>query len=162
VAGRILFNRSISGGSGSLATCSQMAPRAVYEQLGGFDEQFRRAEDTDFCLRLALAGGHFVGINEPLVVQSITYGSDKSLANERFYTLKLYEKHRMALGGRYEFDHGWIEAKYDLLSGQKGLFLRRLGKLAVQHPFMTLHRAFLALPNIGYNKIFSQFYNHKP
>lgn len=156
VAEHILFNRPVRGGGGSLATCSQMARTQTYRALGGFDESFRRCEDTEFCLRQALANGHFVGLAEALVTQTITLASDKKLAEERFYTLRLYEKHRALLEEkkRYDFDRAWIGAKFDFLGGNKKRFILQLCALAALHPFLTTQRFYFALPNIGYNIAF--------
>jgi GT2 family glycosyltransferase len=160
MAAHILFNRPVRGGSGSLATCAQMARTQTYRTLGGFDETFRRYEDTEFCLRLALAGGHFAGLAEPLVTQTMTLASDKKLAEERFYALMLYEKHRALLEEkhRYDFDRAWIGAKFDFLGGDRKRFILQLCALAAHHPFLTAQRLFFALPNIGYNIAFRKLH----
>ena len=160
VAAHILFNRPVRGGSGSLATCAQMARTQMYREMGGFDESFRRYEDTEFCLRLALAGGHFAGLAEPLVTQTMTLASDKKLTEERFYALKLYEKHRPQLEeeNRYDFDRAWIGAKFDFLGGDRKRFILQLCALAAHHPFLTAQRLFFALPNIGYNIAFRKLH----
>ena len=72
VARRILLGVPLEDGYGACPCCSQMARLSTYRLVGGFDPQLRRGEDTDFNIRLALAGGHFVGIGQPLVVQSMT------------------------------------------------------------------------------------------
>ena len=164
VAGHILFNSPVRGGAGSLATCSQMARMQTYRALGGFDESFRRYEDTEFCLRLALAGGHFAGLAEPLVTQAITLASDKKMAEEHFYALKLYEKHRPLLEekNRYAFNREWIDAKFDFLGGDRKRFTRRLCVLAMHHPFLTAQRLYFALPNIRYNFAFSKLHAGRP
>jgi glycosyltransferase involved in cell wall biosynthesis len=160
VADHILFNRPVRGGGGSLATCAQMARTQTYRTLGGFDETFRRYEDTEFCLHLALAGGHFAGLAEPLVTQTMTLASDKKLAEERFYALMLYEKHRALLEEkhRYDFDRAWIGAKFDFLGGDRKRFILQLCALAAHHPFLTAQRLCFALPNIGYNIAFRKLH----
>ena len=77
VANRILLGTRLDDGYGACPTCSQMARIGTYRAVGGFDPQLRRGEDTDFAIRLALAGGHFVGIAEPLVTQWMTRTSGK-------------------------------------------------------------------------------------
>ena len=58
-----------------------MARLSIFHQFEGFDPAFRRGSDTDFVIRLAKGGGHFVGIAAPLVVQTMTKTSDKGLAD---------------------------------------------------------------------------------
>lgn len=164
VAEHILFNSPIPGGNGSIATCSQMARTQVYRALGGFDESFRRCEDTEFCLRLAITGGYFAGIAAPLVMQTMTLGSDKKMEEEHFYTLRLFEKHKALLEEkkRYHFDWEWIDAKFDFLSGRKEKFARRIFRLAIRHPFLTAQRIYFAFPGLGYNIAFSKYMLARP
>jgi glycosyltransferase involved in cell wall biosynthesis len=44
---------------GPILPSAAILRRAVYELIGGFDERFRMAEDTDYWLRVALAGYQF-------------------------------------------------------------------------------------------------------
>ena len=53
-------------GYGACPTCCQMARTSTYQTVNGFDSKFRRSEDTEFCIRLAMNGGHFVGIKNLL------------------------------------------------------------------------------------------------
>lgn len=60
---------------------SMLLPRAVFGELGGFDESLRLAEDIDFYARLLQAGHRVVKLPEPLFVRRITgdnlvYGVD--------------------------------------------------------------------------------------
>jgi glycosyltransferase involved in cell wall biosynthesis len=88
VARRILLGTHLEDGYGACPTSSQMARLSTYRALGGFDPELRRSEDTDFNIRLAAAGGHFVGIGRPLVIQTMTRTSEKSLAEEYRYMLR--------------------------------------------------------------------------
>ena len=72
VASKILLGTPLEDGLGSIATCSQMGSKKTYLSVGGFDESFRRQEDTDLNIRLAFVGCHFIGINKPLVTQYLT------------------------------------------------------------------------------------------
>jgi GT2 family glycosyltransferase len=103
--GRILLGSPLPDGLGECATCSQMARLETYRQLGGFDSSLRRTEDTDFNIRLAQAGGHFVGLAQPLVDQYMTKTFDKSLADEHHYNIILLAKHKNLLKNpaQYEF-----------------------------------------------------------
>jgi glycosyltransferase involved in cell wall biosynthesis len=163
VANMILFNAPVKGGGGSQATCSQMARKTVYERMGGFDEDFKRAEDTEFNLRFALSGGHFPGIAEPLVKQTMTPGTDKNLKDERFFTVKIYNRYARYLAnhGRGTFDLEWAEAKYDFLEKRWMRFLAGFFLLSLSHPLLSGKKALRALPNMNYNMVFQRFHHRK-
>ncbi len=160
MAARILYNKKIDGGDGSMPTCSQMARLSTYKQLGGFDDSFRRMEDTEFNVRLALAGGHFVGIAEPLVVQTMTLANDKNIKAERGFARQLYQKHKSFLfeQGRGTFDIDWVEAKHDYWEGARLKFIFRLIVLFLSYPILSVGRIFHALPNMGYNTALRRFH----
>ncbi len=160
VARRILAGDRLEDGYGSIATCSQMARVETYRALGGFDPGFRRSEDTEFCVRLALAGGHFVGIDAPLVTQTLTRRSDKSLKSELAYKLMLIDKHRDVFDstGHYQFCRDWLLAKHEFLAGHRGRFAARMARAALTHPLLTWQRLSLALPNLEGNRAFARFH----
>ena len=139
VARRILLGAQLEDGYGACPTSSQMARLATYRALGGFDTKLRRGEDTDLNIRLAEAGGHFVGIGRPLVVQTMTRTSEKSLAEEYRNMLQLMEKHRAIMDreGQYEFCRRWLGAKQAWLEGRRMAFALSLSSLAVRHPILT-------------------------
>lgn len=159
VARRILTGDPLAEGHGSCATCSQMARASVYRSLPPFDPVFRRAEDTDFAIRLAKAGGHFPGIAEPLVTQTMTRTSDKSLDDEKRWSLALIDKHRDVFlsEGEQTFCRDWVELRYAWLGARRGEFARRLARLAARHPARTWQRLRLALPNLGGNRALGRF-----
>lgn len=116
VANLILMGRPVApgkSGRGACATCSLLARRDVFNRLGGFDEAFRRSEDTEFNLRLALAGGHFIGIKQPLVEQTISVLGHKTPARELKFLRLLIHKHQDAFPDtRWQaFMEGWIEVR---------------------------------------------------
>lgn len=160
MAAHILFNKPLAGGHGSLATCSQMSELETYRALGGFDEKFWRSEDTEFNVRLARAGGHFVGIAKPLVRQTMTRSLDKNLLNERRFALALYEKHKdfLSAAGRGSFDRDWLSLKHDYLENRSSDFWKRFLRLFKDHPRLFCERLFRALPNLGYNRVFRKFH----
>lgn len=160
IAERILTGRPTPNGHGSAATCSQMARTSTYRHMGGFDTGFFRSEDTEFNIRLALQGGHFVGIADPLVTQTMSISSDKSIQGEKKYALKILEKHNDFIQSisSYNACYDWIIGKYDYLAGFKFLFLKRLVLLFFRHPVFVLQRLLWALPNISLNKRFSKLY----
>ena len=160
VARRILAGTPLSDGYGALATCSQLARTATYRALGGFDAAFRRVEDTDFCVRLALAGGHFVGIAEPLVTQTLTKTSDKSLEGELGYKLMLVDKHREVFddGRHYRYCREWTITKYHWLARHRLRFAVRMAGAALAYPRLTWQRLRLAVSNLEGNRAFSRFH----
>jgi glycosyltransferase involved in cell wall biosynthesis len=160
VARRILLGTRLEDGYGACPTSSQMARLSTYRALRGFDPTLRRGEDTDLNIRLAEAGGHFVGIGRPLVVQTMTRASEKSLAEEYRNMLLLMEKHHAIMDreGQYVFCRSWICAKQAWLEGRHMAFALSLSSLAVRHPILTGRRLMLGLPNIGLNRAFSRFH----
>ncbi len=164
VADRVLIGTPVKDAYGACAACSQMARTSVYRALGGFDSAFRRSEDTEFAIRLAKAGGHFAGIESPLVEQRMTATPDKSLRGEREFALRLLSKHRDVPDryGLFEFCRTWIEAKYDWLDGRRGAFAAKMLALALRHPSRTAVRLAAALPNLGLNADFRRFHAAGP
>ncbi len=160
VAERILTGKPFKHGYGSTATCSQMARISTYRKLNGFDSEFYRSEDTDFNIRLAIKGGHFLGVADPLVTQKMTMSDDKNLQSEKLFTLQLLKKHKNFIQsiGSYNACYKWIEAKYEYLSGAKYSFFKSIVELFLCHPIFVLQRIIWAIPNIGLNKRFSKFY----
>jgi glycosyltransferase involved in cell wall biosynthesis len=161
VAKRILIGSPSSrDGFGSCAACSVMARTATFKLLGGFDRRFRRSEDTEFCVRLALHGGHFPGIAHPLVVQSMTNAADKKLELERQELLKMLTKHRnvIANDSLYQFCCEWTELKFLWLGKRHKAFATRLAQIGSRHPVLTAQRLLLALPGLGTNRALAGLY----
>lgn len=116
LADYLLFHRRIAGwnyASGT-PTCALMARTSLLRDLGGFDEKLRRVEDVDFAIRLALAGGWFIGTPEKLFVQHATTGSDKSAEKNRDAEIAVAEKHAGYLKsiGRYHYARNWPVLRY--------------------------------------------------
>jgi glycosyltransferase involved in cell wall biosynthesis len=160
VARRILAGTPLRNGYGSVATCSQLARTDTLRRLGGFDPHFRRSQDTELCIRLAKAGAHFVGIAEPLVEQTMTRTSDKSIERERQNWLMLADKHRDVFVSEGERDacRRWINLRHDWLSRQRGAFWKRLFLLGLVRPGFTAMRAWMSLRNLRANAVFSRFH----
>ncbi len=160
VARRILLGTPLEDGNGACPTCSQMARLSTYRLVGGFDTSLRRSDDTDFNIRLAEAGGHFVGIARPLVIQTMTKGSEKSLAKEYRDMRLLMEKHRIIMEreGQYDFCRHWLDAKQAWLERRRMDFARQLLALGLTRPVLTMRRLRMALPNAGLNRAFSRFH----
>lgn len=162
VAKRILLGHPLTDGYGACPTCSQMARVKSYRDIGGFDPNLRRSEDTELIIRLALQGGHFVGIKEPLVNQKMTKTNDKSVSDEHVNMLYIIEKHRSFIesAGEYEFTKNWLNLKSHYLKREYLIFGLRLMKQIITHPLMTYKRASSALPNYNLNKRFSRFHKY--
>ncbi len=160
VAKRILYGKPLKNAYGACATCSQMGKTSDYRALGGFDESLRRSEDTDYNIRFALSGGHFVGISEPLVTQKMTYTDDKKLDIERQLMLQLLAKYQSFIDqyDSYDFCRKWLETKYHYLSHENMLFLKSLVRLSVTHPWQTSKRLLWSLPSLVQNRYFRSFH----
>lgn len=154
MAARILWGQPIANGFGSMATCAQMARLSTYKALGGFDPAFARCEDTDLAIRLALAGGGFTGTQEPLLRQTMTYGSEKTLIQEFKFTRQLYEKQKNFIESNfsYGFCMDWLAAKFSYLQGQKFSCLMQIIRVALRHPVLSLRKILWALPNYNFNR----------
>lgn len=160
VAMRILRGDPLENAYGSIATCSQMARVVTYRKLNGFDPAFRRGEDTEFNVRLARAGGHFVGIAEPLVTQTMSATSDKPIAAELGYGLYLLDKHRdlFQSDAEYSFCRSWLEVKDSWMRRARLEFIRRVVMVCMRYPLRTLHRARMGMPNIAGNLAVSRLH----
>ncbi len=149
VARLILLGKPTSGNRGVCPTSSQMARRRVYNLVGGFDDELRRHEDTDFNIRLALAGAHFAGVSSALVVQTMTFTRDKALSAERQSALRVIEKHRDLLQQWkwYDFTRLWCEMKFARFEGGARVALPYLVRLAFTSPTKTVRKVVWSLPN---------------
>lgn len=161
VAENIILGTPMHDGHGSCATCSQMARRSTYMELGGFDERFRRSEDTEFNVRVAKAGGHFIGIAKPLVIQHMTNTGEKNLDDELYYQQLLLKTHKDVAEkhGQYEFCKEWLSLKYTWLSRCRTAFFWDICKLSLRHPILLLRRAFAGRHNLRANRAYARFHN---
>lgn len=160
VARMILMGIPLKDGDGSCPTCSQMARLSTYRAVGGFDPILRRGEDTDFNIRIAIAGGHFAGIGSPLVIQKMTKTSDKSLFEEYRNNLILLEKHRPIIEaeGQYTFCRKWLDIKFLWLDRRYCQFGCELFVLFFHFPLTTTKRLSRSVQNFGLNQAFSKFH----
>jgi len=160
VARRILIGTPLENGYGACPTCSQFARLATYRLIGGFDPELRRSEDTDFNIRLAIAGGHFVGIAQPLVTQFMTPTSDKSLDAEFDCHTRILAKYRHMLDAdrQYHFCQGWMHAKNLWLKGWQLSLLATLLGLCLAHPILFSRRLWQARRHISSNLAFRRFH----
>lgn len=141
VADRLLFYGGDSHffyGAGT-PTCSLMARKSTFDAVDGFDPKFRRVEDIDFAIRLALAGGHFIGCPQQLFIQHATEGTDKAPEKNRDAELQLAEKHKDYLKsvGRYTYAKKWPLLRYYHFKGQYLQMLLVLLGLVMRYPIKT-------------------------
>jgi len=150
VADYLLFNRRKPGVSygGGTPTCALMASTETLREAGGFDPAFRRAEDADFAVRLALLGGLFVGCPERLYTQYATQAPDKSALRNFESEIQLLDKHRNYLlsKNRYRFARNWFTVRYHHFSGDRGRMMATLAKAFVQNPLLVTRQLFTTVP----------------
>jgi glycosyltransferase involved in cell wall biosynthesis len=130
VAKFLMFNgrkRGLYYGGGTPASAF-MARKKAIKKAGNFDSTFRRVEDSEFAIRFALAGGHFIGCPEKLYTQFATKGSDKSAENNFAAENQIFEKHKSFLitEKRYEYSKNWFSFRYFYFTGQR---LKAIGSL---------------------------------
>jgi GT2 family glycosyltransferase len=109
----------------------------------------RRCEDTDLNLRLALAGGAFLRIADPLVTQHLTPGADKDGEAEIAGWRHLLAKHRAFLVEEqlWGFARRWLTLRFALWRQQYGRAALAALRLLLRHPFRTGARLGAALRN---------------
>lgn len=159
VAARILWGEPLEEAYGAVATCSQMARTTTYKAVGGFDPAFRRSEDTELCVKLALAGGHFVGIDQPLVWQTLTRRMGKTFDNERYYKRLLLGKYKALAPSKahYDFSCRWLELKTSLQKRDwKGLPWKTLSTVFL-HPVLAIGRLRQAFPHLARDRSLGHF-----
>lgn len=158
VAKRVLLGAHLKDGIGACPTCCQMGSTKTYKAVDGFDENFRRHEDTEFVVRVALAGGHFLGVDEALVTQTMLLG-EKTLDEEFNLHVKVLEKHRVFIEseGSFLFCKLWLKMKYSYLS-KNWTVLTTIGLLLIFFPIRSLSRLIIARRNIKILRHFQRFH----
>lgn len=144
VVGYLLVNRRVADafyGAGT-PSCALMAPVAALRAVGGYDETLGRAEDVDIAIRLALAGGRFIGCPERLYLQHATVGSDKTPARNLAAELAVVDKHRAWLErqGLYRHARAWFQFREAWFSRRRGEAARRALGLFLNRPILTVRR----------------------
>ncbi|ULR43414.1 glycosyltransferase [Rhizobium sp. K102] len=141
VADYLLFyrrRRDYFYGSGT-PTCALMARRELFRKLGGFDASLKRVEDIDFAIRLALAGGCFIGTSEKLFLQHSTEGSDKSPDANRSAEIAVAKKHEGYLRsiGKYHYASHWPNLRYHHFKRQYVRFIAQFLIIAARNPILA-------------------------
>jgi glycosyltransferase involved in cell wall biosynthesis len=138
VADYLLFNGRRAGlfYGGGTPTCALMARVATLQALGGFDANLRRVEDVDLAVRLALAGGHFIGCPERLYEQTATRGSDKTPAVNLQAELQLVDKHAGYLRQRrrHAYARDWFRIRFLHFTRQRLRFAAALAFFLLRFP----------------------------
>lgn len=149
VARRLLYfgGRKAFYGSGT-PTCSLMIARKTLHEIGGFDPAFRRVEDVDMAIRLALKGGYFVGTKEPLFTQYSTNASDKAPEKNRDAEIQLAEKHANFLIHEHMYDYAkrWPILRCHYARKEWISFIMMVGKLLTIAPIKTLSHLYSTGP----------------
>ncbi len=150
VADYLLFNRREAGifyGAGTPA-CSLMARTSTFKTVGGFDIEFRRVEDIDFAIRLALLGGHFIGCHESVFTQKATVAPDKTPKKNLESELKLIDKYANYLKSkeRLSYAHNWMYIRYYHFSGQRLRFIYYLIRFIVKFPLPAIKHILNSAP----------------
>lgn len=151
VARRILLGTLGGHGQnivGSCANCARMGRTETFSKFGGFDSTMRRAEDTDFSIRFALAGGHFVGIKDPLIHQTMTGGAEKSVDAEEIAETKVLQKHADYLKQIewYDFARDWQDIRYAYFRRQKIKMIRLMAVLFLKSPLRFVQKIWWSIP----------------
>jgi glycosyltransferase involved in cell wall biosynthesis len=162
-ANRVLYGDLGNYGTnivGSCANCARMGRTKVFKSLKGFDATMRRGEDTDFSIRFALSGGHFVGLEEPLVHQIMTTGDEKTLDKEynveKAFTQK-YQNYLESIGW-YDFAMRWLDIRYANYHKEYLKFLLLLSKLFFQYPIKTIKKLLWSIPANDTRKTFKKWH----
>jgi len=129
--------------------CALMARRETFAAVNGFDESLRRVEDSDFAVRLALRGGHFVGTTDKGLIQYSTAAADKSPEKNLEAEQKLVEKNAQYLQsiGRYYYAHHWPKLRYWHFRRRYDFFALELLGLLTRNPAAVLGHLFQTGPS---------------
>jgi glycosyltransferase involved in cell wall biosynthesis len=121
-------------------TNALMARRSTFLEIGGFDASLRRVEDVDFAVRLALAGGHFVGIPERVLLQHATEGTEKSPLRNLEAEQVLVDKYRDYLVSkrRYYYARHWPLLRFWHFTGNYPRLALELLGLLLRNPVAVL------------------------
>lgn len=146
----LLYNSRKKGvfyGAG-VPTCALMARVTTFREVGGFDSNFRRVEDVDFAIRLAMLGGHFIGCPNKLFVQHATIASDKSPIMNLKSELQLVDKFSKYLKfrNRYGYARDWFKIRFYHFSGQRLMFFSSLVLFLISYPKSGIAHLMRTLP----------------
>lgn len=121
-------------------TSALMIRKAIVQEIGGFDPIFRRVEDVDLAIRLALSGCYFVGSPEMLVERRMTNAQYKSSEHNFEAEQRLAKKYKTFLdkAGLFYHAHNWPKLRYRHFRGEYLLFASELIGLILHNPVRTI------------------------
>ena len=112
----LLFNSIKKGVDYGFAcpTSSMLGTKESFSLVGNFDNNLRRVEDMDICIRLSIKGALFVSVKELLIEQISTEADDKSPFKNFISEKKIIEKNKKYLEkkGLYRYCLLWTELRY--------------------------------------------------
>lgn len=128
-------------GSGTPA-CSLMTYLEVFRSIGLYDVSLRRTDDTDFAIRLGLAGGHFIGTKEVLVEQYWSTGSDKTPKIEYDSQIRLLKKYKKEFRSKshYDFAFKWRKIRLFYFTKDFNNIVKALLECFAFHPILSFLR----------------------
>ncbi len=106
---------------GAFGSCTLMGRRADFQDLGGFDESFRRCAEWDLAIRAAFKGAWFIAVDAPLVTQYKTLTPDKTSTQPLTYSLRLCDKYEPYLKDRrkYTLARALAHARFHYVRGHR-------------------------------------------
>lgn len=134
-------------GSGT-PSCSVMVRKRLYDEIGLYDQTMRRTEDTDFALRLAMKGGHFIGCPEEVVVQTSSVGFDKRPEVGYQSEIALVTKYKFLFENprRFEYAKDWIALRFHHFGRDRVKSVFALLKLLFKYPAWTIEQFMRSAP----------------
>ncbi|MDA9746858.1 glycosyltransferase [Prochlorococcus sp. AH-736-M13] len=134
----LLFNSIKKGVDYGFAcpTSSMLGTKESFSLAGNFDNNLRRVEDMDICIRLSIKGALFVSAKEFLIEQVSTQAEDKSPFKNFISEKKIIEKNKKYLEkkGLYKYCLLWTELRYYYFNKNFLLGIVSLSKLIFFKP----------------------------
>ena len=137
----LLFNsikKGVDYGFGC-PTSSMLGTKESFLLVGNFDNNLRRVEDMDICIRLSIKGALFVSVKELLIEQISTQAEDKSPFKNFISEKKIIEKNKKYLEKKGLFNYCllWSELRYYYFNKNFLLGIVTLIKLIFFKPLKT-------------------------
>ena len=104
-------------------SCTLMVRKKIFDEVGLFDETFRRTAEWDFAVRAAFKGGYFIAVNRSLIKMYKTSGSEKAGKIPLIYSLKLREKYKKYLKSNGFYNCSKLIAKSNFYLNKKKFFI---------------------------------------
>lgn len=133
---------------GGTPSCSIMVRKRVYDAVGLYDTTMRRTEDTDFAIRVAMKGGHFIGCPEEVVIQTASVGHDKRPEVGQKSELALMAKYQHLFDSprRYHYAQDWIALRFAHFGKKRIKSVFYLACLFIKYPVWTFQQFLRSAP----------------